>query len=1094
MTPPRPQPTSQNCVVEASAGTGKTRELVRRIVEAITGGCPIDRIVAVTFTYAAAGEMKLRLRQELDKSRTQAHAAEALQHLERAFIGTIHSFCAQLLRQRPVEACIDPAFEELAQAEAYALFSREFQTWIQNRLADPPAVFYRLFARHSRRDEDPVDALKSAAWQLAEWRDFPHPWHREAPTWRQRVESLFDRMGEIARLRKTCTNRRDALYRTLQPVEDTFDRYRTARSIGIEDYDSWESDIVRLPGERELRFFDKGYGPFSNSVNRDALVQLWEDLRDDIEAFRTDADADLAAALRDELWPVVERYQLAKRRLGCLDFNDLLISARDLLRQPEPLQYFQRRYERLFIDEFQDTDSLQAEILQVLCPGKLFLVGDPKQSIYRFRRADVELYGNVRDTLLSAGAGWVKLSASCRSSRPIQEFVNAAFEGMPRYIPLTEGREPVAGQPSIVALPMPHPYGRNKKLAQKAVNGCAPATVGAFIEWLLARKWRVSDREDPSITREITPNDICILFRRFTTFAQGISVDLTADYVRSLESRSIPHVLIGSKSFHSREEVVAIRTALRAIEWPDDELSVFATIRGSLFAVQDGTLLKFRSQFGSLHPFKKLPDDLDFEFAPIKDALETLARLHRNRNYRPIADTIERLLEHCRAHIGFAFRKGGERVLANVLRLTDLSRQFEGLYATSFRSFISYLDEQETARESNDPTVLEQEGEGVRLMTVHHSKGLEFPVVILADLTAKLTSSRADRVIDASRGVCAQPIAGLRPWELLDPQNLAREQEMNRQEGERLAYVAATRARDLLVVSVIGENDRDFLDETWLAPLHPALYPHDAMWRKPAPAPGCDFRGRATVLNAPPELDPGYECIMPGVHTPQRGPHSVLWFDPSAIDLEERQPLGLRDEEILAPPAEPSLAIYNEWRRARDETLGQAGRPLHEIERATEATLSDAQVEVVRIPKQGTRPAGRAFGKLVHALLQQAELPARIENLAAIAQVEVRILEADLHDTDAAVQTAFSALRHELLAGIATASRLHREFPILFREGEKLIEGVIDLAFHDGNEWTIVDFKTGPADKKRNRGQLDLYRRALGQATGQPVRAVLFEI
>jgi ATP-dependent exoDNAse (exonuclease V) beta subunit len=221
----------------------------------------------------------------------------------------------------------------------------------------------------------------------------------------------------------------------------------------------------------------------------------------------------------------------------------------------------------------------------------------------------------------------------------------------------------------------------------------------------------------------------------------------------------------------------------------------------------------------------------------------------------------------------------------------------------------------------------------------------------------------------------------------------------------------------------------------------------------------------------------------------------VLWMDPVALDLGERPSMGLQYEDVLTGSAESGLELYRAWQTSQAELIERAGNPLHHIERATEAKLADsATVELVQIPKQGTRPAGRAFGKLVHALLQDAELPVRAENLRTIAQVEARILGSEAVDIEPAIQTAMSALQHELLAGIATAKRLHREFPVLLREDGRLIEGVIDLAFLDRDAWTIVDFKTGPADKKRNRGQLALYRRALELATGQLVRAVLFEI
>jgi ATP-dependent exoDNAse (exonuclease V) beta subunit len=1098
---PRIQRATQNCIVEASAGTGKTRELVNRIVAAVVEGCRIERVVAVTFTIAAAGEMKLRLRQELDQARRdemlsvegRGRASEALQHLERAFIGTIHSFCAQMLRQRPVEARVDPAFTEMDQAESFALFGREFQAWMQERLAFGPPIFGRLFARLSWGDRDPAESLKKAAWGLTEWRDFPAPWQRQPLALHQLVDAVMRQIERVLRMRDQCERpRADTLYQSLQPVADCLDRYNTARQIGRTDYESWESNILRLPKDVWLK---QGYGVFSPAVSREAMIAAWERLREDIETFRERADADLAGALRDELWPMVERYQAAKDRLGKLDFTDLLIAARKLLHNGDALQHFRSRYERLFIDEFQDTDPLQAEILRMLCEDKLFLVGDPKQSIYRFRRADVELYGQIRNELVDGGATRVELSASRRSIAPIQDFVNAAFQDMPGYIPLTKGREAHPDQPAIIALPMPKPYSeKTPKITKTAIDGCAPSTVAAFIEWLLALKWRVSERDDPAVTREIEASDICILLRRFTKWVGGANIDITADYVRCLEARGIRHVLVGSKSFHSREEVLAVRAALRAIEWPDDELSVFATLRGSMLAVHDGTLLKFRHRYGSLHPLKKLPQDLDAEFKPVQDILALLADLHRGRNSRPIADTITRLLEHARAHAGLALRKGGERVLANVLRLTDLSRQFEAGAATSFRSFIDNLDDQETAGESSDPTVFEQEGEGVRLMTVHKAKGLEFPVVILADLTCRLTSDRADRFVDASRGLCAQPLMGLRPWELLDPQNLAVEQRLNRDEGERIAYVAATRARDLLVVSAVGERQSDILDESWLSPLHDALYPEDNRFRKPFPPTGCEFHGDATVLNRHRDCGPEEISVKPGLHQPRRGKHSVVWVDPKALNLQETASQGLQLEEVLTGSAEEGLAKYREWQANQATTVERGRIPSLAIERATEARLEDSKVELVSIEKQGIRPSGQAFGKLVHALLQQAQFPVKEAELRKIAQVEARILESSESDIDPAVQVALGALRHPLLQGIGTAVRVHREFPVMLRRDGRMIEGVIDLAFSDGRSWTIVDFKTGPADKKRNRGQLGLYREALESSTALPVRAVLFEI
>ncbi|HEY1497572.1 MAG TPA: UvrD-helicase domain-containing protein, partial [Candidatus Solibacter sp.] len=676
-------------VVEASAGTGKTTALVNRMVEVIAAGTPVETIVAVTFTHAAAGNMKLRVRHELERRRAaeadesvRLRLADAARSLDRAFIGTIHAFCAQLLQRRPVEAQVDPVFQELAQADALRVFARVFRRWIEGKLAQPSPALSRALARMEWRTE-PLDELRKAAWSLTEWRDFDAPWQKRP----------FDRDARMARLldKAEATLRVGGRKESLRPLGEFVERVRRAREAGRVDGDRVESDLLRLPAE--LRWV-KG---------KDAAVAAWEELKSAIEEFRCEADADLAAHLRDELWEVVGLYQEEKRRAGQLDFMDLLLCARELLRHDGARADLQRVYQRIFVDEFQDTDPLQAEILLLLASGdaaerdwrkvtpaagKLYVVGDPKQSIYRFRRADARLFHRVCSDLRAGGVAERKLTSSTRSTAAIQSFVNAAFEGsIENYLPLEGGVEAPEGQPSVVALPMPEPYG-SRNISNVKIDACSPDAVAGFIQWLCNESgWKVRDRSHGWVP--VRPEHVCILFRRFTNYG----TDLTQEYVRSLEARGIAHLLVGSKSFHRREEVGTLRTALRAVEWPDDELSVFAVLRGSLFAVMDDVLLRFRNAHGGFHPMQALPEELDEEFAPIVEAFGILRELHRRRNFRPLADTIHELLEKTRAHAGFAFRKGGERVLANVYRLTDLARSFEvSGAATSFRAFVEYLE------------------------------------------------------------------------------------------------------------------------------------------------------------------------------------------------------------------------------------------------------------------------------------------------------------------------------------------------------------------------------------------------------------------
>jgi len=1099
-------------VVEASAGTGKTTALVNRMVDAIAGGTPVDAMVAVTFTHAAAGNMKLRVRQELERRRAAERdpavrilLADAARSLDRAFIGTIHAFCAQLLRRRPVEARVDPAFQELDQPGARRVFERVFRRWMERRLAQPSPALFRAMARLAWREDsepaEPIDALCAAAWSLAEWRDYDQPWEKRGFDRHAHLNALLEKADTMLELRNRCARSYDPLHQSLQPLADFLDRVRRARQAGSFDPNLVESEILRLP--RDLRWLRQGGGKYGDSVTREAVLASWGELKAAIEGFGQLADADLAAHLRDDLWEVVGLYQQEKRRSGQLDFMDLLLHARDLLLDDGARAGLQRVYQRIFVDEFQDTEPLQAEILLLLAaadpagrdwrkavpaPGKLYVVGDPKQSIYRFRRADARLFRRICRDLASAGVDTHKLAASTRSTLAIQAFVNAAFaHTIPDYLPLEGGVDSPVGQPSVVALPMPEPYG-TRNLSNPRIEECSPNAVAAFVQWLCAESgWKVRDREGAWVP--VQPEHICLLFRRFTNFG----TDLTQEYVRSLEARGLPHLLVGSKSFHLREEVGTLRAALRAIEWPDDELSVFAVLRGSLYAVLDDTLLKFRHQHGRFHPMHDLPDDLDPEFAPIREAFGLLRELHRRRNYRPIADTINELLEATRAHAGFAFRKGGERVLANVYRLTDLARSFEWSgAATSFRAFVDYLESEYETSDTGEAPVVEQEGGGVRLMTVHKAKGLEFPVVILADLTAKLAGPQgADRYCDPDRRLCAQRLLWCAPWELLDA--AAAEQQADLEEAVRIAYVAATRARDLLVVAAIGEEERQ---GGWLSPLHDALYPPKERWRTAGTAPGCPKFGDATVLNRPPD-QPEEVSVKPGLHYPKRGSHEVVWFDPAVLNLRVTRTAGVGNEQVLAGTPEQAaegLRRYREWKRRRKESIERGRMPRYRLSTAeTFGPAADAKqipVETITLPAAAGRPTGKKFGRVVHDILQHAESIEEADTLAAIWGRRHGATEAE---RDAAAVAARAALLHPALQMPPGATR-YRELPVMVRlEDGTLVEGRVDCAWTDGTSWTVVEYKT---DRRENRhpAQVQLYALALGRATGLPVRGIFLEV
>jgi ATP-dependent helicase/nuclease subunit A len=659
---------SHGCFVEASAGTGRTYTLVNEIATAIESGIPVDRIVAVTFTHAAAGQMKVRVRQELER-RTQQ--AEALRTLDRAFIGTIHSFCARLLRQRPVEACVDPDFVEFDEPNARALFDDVFRQWLSAKLCDPGPVLRRALSRlawsEERSAEGPVDRLREAAWRLSEWRDFDHPWDVREYERLRTMHELFDRVKKLDRMLACAKWQHDPLLRCLKPVQETRARIRTAKEANASDPDDVERELLSLPIRVKYFESNQGLGTWGGGVDRNTVIAAWTDLRDALEAFRMDADADLAAQLRPVLWQTVQMYQREKQRTGSLDFQDLLIHARSLLRHPEARRDLQARYDRVFIDEFQDTDPVQAEVLLALAgsnddkgdagpaeTGKLFVVGDPKQSIYRFRRADAREYRRIREDLTGGGLPRCFLHVGYRSTEALHAFVNSAFASIPDRLDLTGGAVAPETQPAVVALPIPRIHGPRNQSSRVAAE-YSPDTTTAFVDWLLRSSgWTVRDQVT-DIRRPIRAEDICILLRNTTGYGGH---DLTQEYVRALEGSGIEHVLVGSKSFHRREEIGAVRAALRATEWPDDELSVYAVLRGALFFIGDGDLFKFREKYGRFSPFFEAPDDLDADFKPIAAVLRLLRDLHHQRNHRAPAETIRLLLEAARAHIGLAFHSG----------------------------------------------------------------------------------------------------------------------------------------------------------------------------------------------------------------------------------------------------------------------------------------------------------------------------------------------------------------------------------------------------------------------------------------------------
>jgi hypothetical protein len=523
---------------------------------------------------------------------------------------------------------------------------------------------------------------------------------------------------------------------------------------------------------------------------------------------------------------------------------------------------------------------------------------------------------------------------------------------------------------------------------------------------------------------------------------------------------------------------------------------------------------------------------------PIAESLQLLQSLHRNRNYRPVAETIALLLEATRAHAAFALWPWGEQALANVLHVAEMARAYEESGGISFRGFVERLHEEAESGEAPEAPILEEGSDGVRIMTVHKAKGLEFPVVILADPTAKLAHSHASRYIAPERDLCAVQIAGWSPVDLLDHNE--EESARDQAEGVRVAYVAATRARDLLVVPAVGDDPLDLdwtpINSWWSSPLSSAIYPDRTRRRRPATPRNCPTFGEDSVLARPGGDSAVTSNVCPGLHIFESRrvasgdePYGVVWWDPGKLKLGAEMKFGIRQQELLHDTnrevVEADRKVYLDWRAGREEAVRRGSEPSLIVKTAGEwaaggagtlpalpglAVSRDtgagkmpalpAAVGIVEIGRDLERPAGPRYGALVHAVLATMPLDVSREQTGEIVALQGRILGATAQEVESAGKVVEAVLGHPLMARAresARHGRCRRESPVTLSKDGTLVEGVADLAFLEGDTWTVVDFKTDRELETRledYRMQVGIYAEAIALATGQKVEAILMRV
>ncbi len=1055
-----------NLCVEAAAGTGKTTVLVNRVVNLLADGkVNVDQLVVITFTEKAAAELATRVRDVLETRAREASGngnarlLAAARDLYRAHIETIHSFATALLRERPVEAGIDPLFEVLEGLAAGLEFDAAYERFQDGLLSQPRPEVERALRRGLGLAE-----LREACEHVHE--------HRYLLPLSVPTESDDDVDAAIGRFREVADALMALLRQHQPPGED--------RAIEIiEGIDDWVTRIESRPAderERALLFGPSARTHLSagNAGNwggdKPRIKELQEDYREHATLTRATLRSNALLGLLPHVERFVTDYAAERKRAGRADFDDLLFWARDLLRDSRPArEYFRKRFRSVLIDEFQDTDPVQAELALLLAsdeepgadwrtlrpgPGRLTVVGDPKQSIYRFRRADIAVYDQVKTGSLQSGSE--RISTNFRSNPELLSALNAAFDEI-----LTA--EPGV-QPGNVALEPPHGAAPARRppivLAEgkleddaEGVRGEEARVIAALLHTAHAERWEIRDRHDEDRWRACRWGDMAILLPART----GLEL-----YEQALAQAAIPYRHEGSRDFFQRDEVRDLIWVLSSIDDPTDRVALVGALRSSAFAVSDEELVIHASGAGGLsyRSPKQGPSEL------VNDALSELHDLHRMRRSVSLAEVVRRVVDRTRL-VEFALtREDGEQGAANLLAIVDDARLFSAAGGGGLRPFIRHLrDSMEQEAIEIEATVAEETDDVVRIMTMHGAKGLEYPIVALANLGSQSSAQHAPVPREDESFLHFRVGAGSlgRSGHFATPDyETAWDSEKTYFQAERLRllYVAATRARDqLLVPCVVGALQAKNL----LGTLVRALPRDEAL---------------VTVIDAEQISAPTLQTVGT----------VVVGEDQIATAMTER----------------------TEWLEGREE-LKAGSRNEREIETASsrERAIGPLAAEVstfgaaLLVSDAPPLPVGDA----VHMVMERVTLPAA-DDLEAIAD-DVCKEGGIAAQTDDVIAMCRACLQAHCVQGALASGRWWREVPFVLSRAidpddsgrGPLATGRVDMAYTDGGELIVVDYKT---DKdvtaataedhalEKHSGQAEIYAQALASATGLPVREVVF--
>jgi ATP-dependent helicase/nuclease subunit A len=822
--------------LSAGAGCGKTFVLTRRFLSHLEGIEPeqLSRFVAITFTDRAAREMRGRIREACREQVVRAaHDAEAdrwlriYRELESARISTFHSFCGSLLRAHAVEAGLDPSFQTLDEAATATLRSEFLDERLRQLLSHRDEHAMRLAVAVGLEGLRQAIAtllgkrqtIDFAAWQSKTADDLLDAWekyYRETirPTIVREfvegepVKAVLGMMREHTFPAGRMRDQQAELLRLLPKLADGPSLVDDLRAIR-------ENAGVKAAGVTKAWDDESAYAQFRDAAKelRDEIDAIGDKL--DFNREEAGAAAQAAMSLISIAGPIADGFAARKRELNCLDFDDLMTQARRLLEAPANADLRRRLSDQiklLLVDESQDTDPVQIGLIEALCgeslrDGKLFFVGDFKQSIYRFRGANPAVFRDLRGKIPADGQ--LPLTLNFRSQPAILNFVNALFcDALPNYEPLRAHRPQATPEPAIEFIWAVPPSDDGHKIKAEEFRPLEA-------DWIARRLKHLIDSEAPivcdkkldaagrPVVRPIKPGDIAILFRALSDVAV---------YEAALREHGIDYYLVGGKAFYAQQEVFDLLNLLRCLDSPCDQVSLAGALRSPFFGLTDETLF-WLSRDGSLAAglFGDAPKQLTNEQKQrVAAAAGTLRWLRARKDRVPIADLIHDALSRTGYDAILLAEFMGERKLANLRKLIDDARAFDLAGLFTLADYIAQLSEF-VAGEPAEPLAAThpEDTDVVRLMTIHQSKGLEFPVVVVPDIERKPPPGRETVAfhpelgpmiaLSGDHGDARSGIHLLR---------MAAEKE-EQEERLRLFYVATTRAADYLILSAGLKNLED---------------------------------------------------------------------------------------------------------------------------------------------------------------------------------------------------------------------------------------------------------------------------------------------